>query len=429
MELGNAKGTKDIIPEQKILRDSIIEKIKKSFEVFGFLPLDTPALEMYDVLASKYAGGSEILKETFKLKDQGNRDLGLRYDLTVPLARFMAMNPSIKMPFKRYQIANVWRDGPIKLGRYREFMQCDADTVGSSSMLADAEIIALTENIFNKLDLSFEIKVNNRKLINGILENVGVKEKNFNSAIITIDKLAKYGISVVKEELKKNKMDNKDIEKLLKIITIKGTNEDILIELKEKIKNKNADQGIEELEELFSYLNLMDVKSVRLDISLARGLSYYTSTVFEAFLIGNRITSSVAAGGRYDKMIGNFIQSKNEIPAVGISFGLDVIIDAIYDERKIKKTLTRVYIIPIKTLNEPLKLLKKLRSQNINSDIDLNERGISKNLEYANRYRIPFVIIVGENELKLGKFKLRDMISGEELMLSEKELIEKLSNH
>jgi histidyl-tRNA synthetase len=209
---------------------------------------------------------------------------------------------------------------------------------------------------------------------------------------------------------------------------IKSSNEDILIELKEKIKNKDADQGIEELEELFSYLNIMDVRNFKLDISLARGLNYYTSTVFEVYLIGNKITGSVAAGGRYDKMIGNFSESKTEIPAVGISFGLDVIIDAIYDERKVRKTLTRVYIIPIKTLNEPLKLLKKLRTQNINSDIDLNEKGISKNLEYANRYRIPFVIIIGENELKLGKFKLRDMISGEELMLSEKELIEKLSH-
>lgn len=429
MKLSNAKGTKDILPEQKILRDSVVDKIKKSFELFGFLPLDTPALEMYETLSSKYAGGSEILKETFKLKDQGNRELGLRYDLTVPLARFIAMNPNIKMPFKRYQIASVWRDGPIKLGRYREFVQCDIDIVGSNSMLADAEIIALTENIFDKLDLIFEIKVNNRKLLNGILESVGIKEKDFNKSIIAIDKYKKYGEKTVKEELNKIKIDDKTTSKLFKILKINGTNEDILIELKQTVKNKNSDEGLEELEELFNYLNLMEVKNIKLETSLARGLDYYTSTIFEVYLIGNKITNiSIAAGGRYNKMIGNFMESKNEIPAVGISFGLDVITDAIYDERKIKKTLTKVYIIPIKTLNEPLNLLKKLRFNNINSDIDLNEKGISKNLDYANKSRIPYVIIIGEKELKLNKFKLRDMINGEEFLLNEDELIKKLTN-
>ncbi len=172
MKLDNAKGTRDILPEQKILRDYIINNIKSSFETFGFLPIETPSIEMYDTLSFKYAGGSEILKETFQLTDQGKRKLGLRYDLTVPFARFIAMNPGLKMPFKRYQIANVWRDGPIKLGRYREFIQCDADTAGSTSMIADSEMLALAENIFDKLGFKYEIRVNNRKLLNGILEYV-----------------------------------------------------------------------------------------------------------------------------------------------------------------------------------------------------------------------------------------------------------------
>ncbi|MBI2670851.1 histidine--tRNA ligase family protein, partial [Candidatus Woesearchaeota archaeon] len=301
------------------------------------------------------------------------------------------------------------------------------DTIGSNSMLADAEIIALTEDIFQKLiGLKFEIRINNRKLLNGILEYIGIKEKDFNSIVVTIDKISKITESEVRQELRKKKLQDKKINELFKILKTKGTNEDILIELKTKINNNSANQGIEELEEVFSYLNLMQVKNFKLDVSLARGLNYYTSIVFEAYLIDSKIKNSVAAGGRYDNMIGNFMESKTQIPAVGISFGLDVIAEAIYDEKNIKKTLTRVYIIPIKTLNQPLALLKKLRENKINSDIDLNERGISKNLDYADKYGIPYVVIIGQEELKQSKFKLRDMKSGQELMLTEIELIEKL---
>jgi histidyl-tRNA synthetase len=428
MTLDTPKGTRDVLPEQKILRDFIISKVKEGFETYGFLPLETPSIEMYDTLASKYAGGSEILKETFKLTDQGKRKLGLRYDLTVPFARFIAMNPNIKMPFKRYQIANVWRDGPIKLGRYREFIQCDGDIAGSSSMMADTECIALAESVFTSLGLDFEIKINNRRLLNGILEYVGVKEKDFNSVIISIDKIAKIGEKDVREELINKKIPDKKITELFSIIKTKGTNEDILIELKNKVSNKNANDGIEELEEVFNYSNLMGLKNVKLDISLARGLSYYNSTVYEVYLINSKINSSVAAGGRYDNMVGNFMESKTQVPAVGISFGLDVIYDAIYDETKLKKTLTKVYIIPIKTMNEPLKLLKILRDNKINSDIDLSQKGVSKNLDYADKYGIPYVILIGDNEIKAGRFKLRDMKTGQEEMLSEKEIIEKLRN-
>lgn len=429
MTLKNAKGTKDIIPEIKILRDSLIEKVKKSFELYGFNPLDTPALEDFNILASKYAGGSEILKEVFKLKDRGNRNLGLRYDLTVPLARFVASNPNLKLPFKRYQIGNVWRDGPIKLGRYREFIQCDADIIGSSSMLADAEIIALTEDIFAKLRLDFEIKINNIKLLNGIIESVDIKKNLASDVIISIDKLSKIGYNGVKQELLLKKIPDSKITKLLKLFKTEGTNEDVLIELRNKITSKQALDGINELEELFNYLNLMDIKKIRLDLSLARGLTYYTGTIFEVFLINNAIKSSVAAGGRYDKMIGDFIGKKQDIQSVGISFGLDVISDSILTNVKPKKTVVKVYVIPIKTLNEPLKLIKQLRLNGINCDIDLNEKGISKNLEYANKYEIPYVVFIGAEEVKQNKIKLRNMITGEEILMSEQELIKKIKSY
>ena len=178
MKLELPKGTRDFAPEEKIVRDKIVETIKNCFELFGYSPLETPALERYEVLSSKYTGGDEILKETFKLKDQGNRDLGLKYDLTVPMCRFIAMNPQIKLPFKRYQIQTVWRDGPTAKGRYREFLQGDIDIVGCKSVIADAEIIAATDFAFKKLGLDVLIKINNRKLLNEILAYCGIKEKD-----------------------------------------------------------------------------------------------------------------------------------------------------------------------------------------------------------------------------------------------------------
>ncbi len=238
--------------------------------------------------------------------------------------------------------------------------------------------------------------------------------------------MAKIGKQEVKKELMKKKINEKKIDELFKLLSTDGTNEDILIELKKKLKNDNSNEGIEELEEVFSNCNLMDLKNIKLNVSLARGLSYYNSTVFEVFLINSKVTGSVAGGGRYDNMIGNFLGSNTIVPAVGISFGLDVIFDAIYDENKLKKTTTKAYIIPIKTLNDPLRLLQVLRRNNINTDIDFSERGISKNLDYADKYGIPYVIMIGEKELSQGLYKLRNMITGQEFMLNEKELVEKL---
>src|SRR3989344_1377918 len=193
------KGTRDFMPEDKIVRDDIGKALKKNFELFGYNPLETPALEMYETLASKYAGGGEILKETYSLKDNADRKLGLRYDLTVPFARVIAMNPGLKMPFKRYQIDKVWRDGPVQLGRYREFTQCDADIVGCSDMTADAELAAIIKNAFEKLGLDIVIRVNNIKLLNGIIEYADVPKSKCTDVILTIDKLEKFGEAAVKK--------------------------------------------------------------------------------------------------------------------------------------------------------------------------------------------------------------------------------------
>ena len=424
MDLQLPKGTRDFAPEEKIVRDDVVNTLKEVFELYGFAPLETPVFERFDVLSSKYTGGAEILKETFRLKDQGGRDLGLRYDLTVPLSRFIGMNPNIKMPFKRYQIGEVFRDGPVASARYRQFTQCDVDVIGSSSAAADAEIVSLIFAAFKKLDFEIAVKVNNRKLLNDILDFCGVEKDRQDLVILSIDKLEKFGLSVVKNELKEQRIDDSKINKIIDILNINGSNGEKIKQLKNILKNSD---GLNQVEQLVSYINNQNLEA-EFDVSLARGLSYYTGTVIEAFLKNSSVKSSVCAGGRYDKMIGNLLE-KGDYPAVGVSFGVDRIYDAMLEKQEAKqKTNTKVYVIPIKTINEGIKIAQQLREAGIKTDIDLNEKGPSKNLEYANSLGIPFVLFVGKKELQEGKLKLRDMKSGEEEMMEIEGIIERLKN-
>ncbi|HLC70418.1 MAG TPA: ATP phosphoribosyltransferase regulatory subunit, partial [Candidatus Nanoarchaeia archaeon] len=306
MELQTAKGVRDIPPEEKALKNQVVNTLTQVFELYGFAPLETPILERYETLAAKFAAGeaSDALKETFTLTDQGDRKLGLRFDLTVPLARFMAMNPMLKMPFKRYEVGQVFRDGPLKLGRYREFWQCDIDTIGSNSMLADAEVLAVVDAVFKKLELDIIMKVNNRKVLNGILEQAGIADtKEKEQAIIAIDKLDKIGKEGVTKELQERGFSKKQIDIIFALVK-----ENISVaELKKKLTNAEGLAGIQELEELFLYLKAMNISTAQFDVSLARGLAYYTGSVFEARLKKGQISSSVAGGGRWDNMIGGFM--------------------------------------------------------------------------------------------------------------------------
>ena len=422
MELQIPKGTRDVSPEEKIVKDKIVKTLKEIFELYGYAPLDTPILERFDALSSKYGGGAEILKETFRLKDQGSRELALRYDLTVPLARYIGMNSNIKMPFKRYQIGEVFRDGPVASARYRQFTQCDVDVVGSSSMAVDAEIITLIYAAFRKFDMEVAVKVNSRKLLNNILDYCGIEKASQESVILSIDKLEKLGLNVVKNELKEQKVGNEKIDKIMGILNINGDNKQKISQLKNLLKTS---EGLDEIEQLLGYLKNLNFEA-DFQVSLARGLSYYTGTVIEAFLKNSKVKSSVCAGGRYDSMIGAFLD-KGNCPAAGVSFGVDRIYDAFVEKQKInKKTSTKVYIIPIKTLNESTKIAQKLRDSGINTDIDSMERGPSKNLEYANSLGIPYVVFIGKKELQENKIKLRDMETGKEEMLEMEEIIKKL---
>ena len=417
MELQLAKGMKDVLPEEKILKQKIISQLKEIFELYGFNPLETPAIERYDILASKYAGGSEILKETFRLNDQGGRELALRYDLTVPFARVIGMNPQLRMPWKRYQIDKVWRDGPMGLGRYREFWQCDVDIVGCKEEIADAEILALADDVFKRLNLKAEILVNNIKVLHGILEQFGVKNKE--EAILSLDKLRKTSSQAVIEELAGKGIDRAKANEIIRFISTKAPQDTLIKKLKAFITNHDGLVGVHELESLFKYCRLFNAKNLKLDLSLARGLVFYTGAIFEAYLTKSRITSAVAAGGRYDHIVGKFLESGNEHPCVGISFGLDRIYDALCDNsNKHQLNVTKAFIIPIKTAEKAIRIMQALRKSNIKTDMDIVGRNISKNLDHANKEKIPYVIFIGEKELKKNKIKLRDMRTGRERLLT-----------
>ncbi|UCE14848.1 MAG: histidine--tRNA ligase [Candidatus Heimdallarchaeota archaeon] len=416
VDLSPLKGTNDHLPEEQVLREKILNVVKEVFQLFAFRPATTPIIERWDVLASKYAGGAEILKETYRLTDQGKRELGLRYDLSVPLARLVGTNPNLGKPFKRYEIGPCFRDGPIKKGRYREFIQCDADTIGVTSMLADAECLALAHHIFSTLGLEVYLEVNNRKLLSGILIAAGVPENLLNTTILSIDKLKKIGIDGVKSELDSKGIPPELSESIFSYFAFQGSYIKILDQLEPKIDNEIGKEGIIELRELYQYLKSFGIADdVKLLYSLARGLEIYTGTVFEAFLKKSDVLdSSLCGGGRYDEIIGNFLGTKETYPAVGISFGLDTIYDALAAHWQQRSTTTDVYLIPVKTLDRIVKLATELRQNNIRTEIDLMSRSLSKNLEYANRQQIPLVIILGKQDLANNCVTLRAMKDGSE---------------
>ncbi len=427
------RGMRDYPPEEKLLREELVSLLRETFERYGFNPLETPLVERFEVLSAKYAGGEEILKETFRLRDQGGRELGLRYELTTSLARFVGMNPTLKRPFKAYQIGPVFRDGPIKRGRLRQFWQCDVDIIGTKSLLAEAELLNLALDFFSRVGLGVEIKLNHRRLLHELISIADIPAEMASSVILSLDKLEKVGLEGVHEELVAKGIPASNVERF--IYFIGNLLADILGEAASSVTSlqkvrmlqermQGGSQGLRELEELLDYIG--DDPRVVFTPALARGLAYYTGTVFEVYLKG--FPSSLAAGGRYDELIGQFLGSGEEIPAVGISFGLEPIFE-LYRERKglARRSVVEVYVIPIGTLRESWKVLQRLRGAGIRADMDLQGRGVSANLEYANAYGIPYVLLLGPDELSCGRVKLRDMARGEEELLTPEEVIAKLS--
>ncbi len=421
MTIEMAKGVRDFAPEDKIIRDDMVNKLVSIFQRYGYSPLETPSIERLDTLTAKFAAGTEsdAAKEIFKLTDQGNRDLGLRFDLTVPFSRFIALNPNLKMPFKRYEIGRVFRDGPIKLGRYREFWQCDVDIAGCASVKAEAELILLALDAFKELGLDAYIEVNNRKLLFGIMDYCDIPRELRESVIVSIDKMKKQGISAVRKELFEKGVKDTSIEKIEEIFQMEGTTQEIINSMRQSITSELGLEGLNELDELFSYLRFVEPGRIQLNLSLARGLAYYTGTVFEGFLKDSKMTSSICGGGRYDNMIGMYAENARDYPAVGISFGLEPITDALkLSGIEQRRSVTQLYIIPIKTFKESLVIATKLREAGLKVEIDLMEKGVSKNLDYANSLKIPFVAFIGDSELAEQKIKLKNMHSGKEELVS-----------
>lgn len=410
MELKNIKGSNDYLPKEQIIRNIIMDKLKKIFERYGYTPLETTTLCYYDLLASKYAGGAEILKEVYKLTDQGNRELALRYDLTVPFAKVISINKDITLPFRRYEIGKVYRDGPVKLGRVREFYQCDVDVCGIKNQMAEVEFFQLANNCYKELGIDIYIEWNNRKLLSGLIQECNIDEKLVSRVILTVDKLAKIGEEGVLEELKEYQIDKNSMNKLFNLFKLN------INELKEKFQNTTNNtllEGIKEVLELQTYIDELNLDICRFTPYLARGLEIYTGTIWEVFDKEQRITSSIGAGGRYDKIITNFINNGNDYPAVGMTFGLVPIYEILSMScENNNKSLYDIYLIPMDTNIETLKFAQKLRDNNIKVIIEMNNKKIKKCFEWANKNNIPYVSVIGENEINTNTINIKNMTTG-----------------
>jgi len=411
-----AKGVKDWYGQDAILRNEMKDILRRVFERYGYSPLETPVIERAKTI--KFKGGEEIQKEIFTLKDQGKRELALRFDQTLPLARFVASNKDIKFPFKRYVIGEVFRDGPTQpeQGRYRVFTQCDVDILGVKEMTAEAELLALATDAFKELGLgNIIIKINNRKLLDCILDYAGVQNNKKFKTIIALDKRDKIGNEGVKKELL-SFMLKKIVDKLISAITKAKNNNETYKKLTKIISSKKGKEGLNEIKQLLDYSKRMSLDFVEFDPSLARGLDYYTGTTIEVYLKDKSVVkSAVLAGGRFDNLIGDFIGGKKEIPAVGFSFGLERLAMILKDIKKtLKSSNTQLYLIPINTAKECLKIARSLRKRGLNTDMDLKGKRMGQAITYADSLGIPYVGIIGEDEIKEDLITIKNLKTREQ---------------
>ncbi len=427
MVISLPRGTSDFKPEEAIMLKTIKKKIEQVYRSYGFYPIETPALELLDTLTSK-AYGDENEKEIYVIEGKVE---GLRYDLTVPLARYISMNKDIILPFKRYQIGTVWRmDEPQKM-RDREFVQADIDIVGNADIIAEAELLSATMAALSSIGVtSASILINSRVLLGSIMDHLGINGELHIPIMRIIDKLQKIGKEETKKQIIQKGVDDKIATELLDLIISDDGNAEKLSKLENILGESKAE--IEKITVLLSLLKKYGLdKEVMIDLSLARGMEYYTGLIWEVVLIENgKRLPSIASGGRYDKLISKYL--KRDIPAVGSSIGINRVFQIL--EKGKTKTYAKVYIAYINKENQEyaLSIGIALRRNNIFTDINLLERGITKQLDYANALKIPYVIIVGSIERTSNKLKLRDMSTGEEQMLdlesSIKFLKEKIEN-
>lgn len=410
LEVDTVKGFTDYLPPESLKRQAIRRVVEKVYNLYGFLPIETPIIEYDELMRPSTLPNEqedEAISDRFRLKDRASRSLGLRYEFTFQLARILKQNPTIKMPFRRYQIGDVFRDEPLRAGRTRQFTQCDIDIIGDSSISADAECIAVVLEIFKELGIEVEVGVNNRKLIDSIIESVELSDRK--QVMREIDKLEKVGEDMVKTSLKKYG-DANQIVTLFK-----------LLEKDIKFFKSNAFEGADNL------INLQEkLKQYKIDIkfkpTLVRGFSYYTGNIFEIFIKGTK--TALCGGGRYDKSVGKYLN--RDIPAVGISFSIEALMGLCPEQigKLPIEAIAKVALISINKDKETMQLAKNLRDSGVSTLVLAEKPG--KILEYANSYQIPFVIFIGDDEVKKKKFKIRNMISGEEKLLAEKSIVSML---
>lgn len=445
------KGTRDFSPVEMAKRNYIFDTIREVYKLYGFKQIETPAMENLSTLMGKY--GEEGDKLLFKilnsgdyLKDIDNNELleknstrlaskisekGLRYDLTVPFARYVVMHRNeITFPFRRYQIQPVWRADRPQKGRYREFFQCDADIVGSDSLINEVELIQIIDTVFNRFGIRVSIKLNNRKILSGIAEIIGESDKIVDITV-AIDKLDKIGLEKVNEELASKGIPQKAIEQLQPIIQLQGSNAEKLATLKNVLKDSETGiKGVEELEFILDRLKAVGINSeLELDLTLARGLNYYTGAIIEVKALDVQI-GSITGGGRYDNLTGIF--GLSGVSGVGISFGADRIFDVLnqldlYPKDSVQNT--KVLFVNFGENEETyiLPLITKMRQAGISTEIYPDTAKMKKQMSYADANNIPFVAIVGENEMNEHKVTLKNMLTGEQLLLTIEECISKIN--
>lgn len=441
------KGTRDFGPEEMAKRNYIFNTIKDVYALYGFEQIETPAMETLQTLMGKY--GEEGDKLLFKILNSGDYlnkisdeelnernslhlasklcEKGLRYDLTVPFARYVVMHrDELQLPFKRYQIQPVWRADRPQKGRYREFYQCDADVVGSDSLLNEVELMQIVDTVFTKFGIRIQIKINNRKILSGIAEVLDEADKIVDITV-AIDKLEKIGLENVNAELKAGGITDKAIEKLQPILTMQGSNEDKLKTIEKVLESSEVGlKGVEETRFILDTLNSVGLNNeIQLDLTLARGLNYYTGAIFEVKALDTPM-GSITGGGRYDNLTGIF--GIPGLSGVGISFGADRIYDVLntlelYPKEMLSSTQVLFINFGEKETAYCLPFIAEIRKNGIRAEIFPDKAKMKRQMNYANAKNIPYVVFAGEDEIEKGKLMLKDMQSGEQKLVTAKELI------
>jgi histidyl-tRNA synthetase len=444
------KGTRDFSPVEMAKRNYIFDTIREVYALYGFQQIETPAMENLSTLMGKY--GEEGDKLLFKIQNSGDYfrgitdeellsrnaaklaskfcEKGLRYDLTVPFARYVVMHrEELSLPFKRYQIQPVWRADRPQKGRYREFYQCDADVVGSESLLNEVELMQIVDTVFSRFGIRVCIKINNRKILTGIAEMIGQADKIVDITV-AIDKLDKIGLDNVNAELMANGIPAEAVEKLQPIINLSGTNKEKLATMREVLKDSEIGlKGVEESEYILDKLEVLGLQNeIELDLTLARGLNYYTGAIFEVKALDVQI-GSITGGGRYDNLTGIF--GMPGLSGVGISFGADRIFDVLnqldlYPKEAVNATKLLFVNFGAAETDFCLPILSKVRAAGISAEIYPDSAKMKKQMSYANAKQIPFVAIVGESEMAEGKVNLKNMTTGEQMMVTADELVAQL---